>query len=143
MKVDAKTKSQYFILAGERGAELRKLDDVIQKSMPDVPPAPNGGIFYSMISYGLMPYKPKSAKAWGEWPLIMLAVQKNYLALYVCAIDPDGKYIAEKYASKLGNVSCGKSCIRFKKFDDLNLDTLREILSSLNDRYKAGEKLYG
>jgi hypothetical protein len=51
--------------------------------------------------------------------------------------------VAERYASQLGNVSCGKSCIRFTKVDKINLETLKKILVEVNDRYVAGEKLFG
>ena len=49
------------------------------------------------------------------------------MSLYICAIDKDG-YIAEKYKKELGNVSVGKSCIRFKKVEDLNLETLKKVI---------------
>ena len=29
--------------------------------------------------------------------------------------------LAEEYADQLGKVSCGKSCVRFRKLEDLNL----------------------
>ena len=69
-----------------------------------------------MLGYGLMPYKPKSAKETTMWPLIALAAQKRHLSLYVCAVV-DGGYLAEARAGRLGKVSCGKSCIRFTALD--------------------------
>lgn len=143
MKIVARTREEYLAKVGEREPDVRQLDELIQKHAPDLKPTVGGGMYGNMLAYGMMPYKPKSAKEWTEWPLVMLGAQKNHLALYVCAVDPDGKYVAEKYESKLGNVSCGKSCIRFKKFEDLNLETIEEMLGSLNQRYKSGEKLYG
>ena len=47
-----------------------------------------------MLGYGLMPYRPKSAKETTMWPLISLAAQKRHLSLYVCAVV-DGEYLAE------------------------------------------------
>ncbi len=45
----------------------------------------------------------------------------------------DGKeYVAEKYEKKLGKVSVGKSCIRFKKIEDVNLNTLEKVLQIAN-----------
>jgi hypothetical protein len=40
----------------------------------------------------------------GVWPVVALAAQKRYLSLYVCAVV-DGEYVAERYASELGDVS--------------------------------------
>jgi hypothetical protein len=62
-----------------------------------------------------------------DWPVIAIASQKQYVSVYVCATK-DGEYLAEKYKDKLGKVSVGKSCIRFKKLEDVNLDVLREVI---------------
>jgi len=62
-----------------------------------------------------------------DWPVIALANQKNYISIYICAVDK-GEYIAEKYKQSLGRVSVGKSCIRFKKIEDLDLQGLRMVI---------------
>lgn len=62
-----------------------------------------------------------------NWPIIALASQKNYISLYVCAVQ-GGEYIAEKYQNELGQVSVGHSCIRFKRIEDLNLPALKKII---------------
>ena len=77
----------------------------------------------AMLGYGLMPYRPKSAKETTMWPLIALAAQKRHLSLYVCAVV-DGRYLAESRADRLGKVSCGKSCIRFTSLDKVDADEL-------------------
>jgi hypothetical protein len=92
----------------------------------------------SMLGYGEQPYQTKAMKEPGIWPVVALAVEKRYLSLYVSAVI-DGEYVAERYASQLGNVSCGKSCIRFSRVDKINLETLKKILVEVNDRYVAGE----
>jgi hypothetical protein len=81
------------------------------------------------LGYGSFEYVDFK-KQKGQWPVVALASQKNYVSLYVYAIDPDDKarYLAEKYESKLGKVSIGKSCIRFKKLEDLNLETVEKII---------------
>jgi hypothetical protein len=41
----------------------------------------------------------------------------------------DGKYLAESYGKKFGpKVSTGKSCIRFKKIEDIDLNVLEEAI---------------
>lgn len=79
-----------------------------------------------MPGYGVLKYN-NYKKEIIDWPVISLASQKNYISIYVCAVD--GKeYIAEKYKDQLGKVSVGKSCIRFKKVEDLNLETIEKVL---------------
>jgi len=51
--------------------------------------------------------------------------------------------VAERYASQVGNVGCGKSCIRLTNVGKINLETLKKILIEVNDRYVAGEKRFG
>ena len=79
-----------------------------------------------MPGYGSFKYR-NYKKEIIDWPIIALASQKNYISMYVCAVK-DGEYVAEKYKDELGKVSVGKSCIRFKKIEDLNLKTLEKII---------------
>jgi hypothetical protein len=79
-----------------------------------------------MLGYGNFKYKNYKGEVI-DWPTVALANQKNYISLYVCAVD-NGQYIAEMYKDKLGKVSVGKSCIRFKKIEDLNLETLKKVI---------------
>ena len=80
-----------------------------------------------MIGYGLMPYRPRSAKETTTTPLISLAAQKRHLSLYVCAVV-DGGSLAETRADRLGSVSCGKSCIRFTSLDKVEADELSAVV---------------
>jgi uncharacterized protein YdhG (YjbR/CyaY superfamily) len=65
--------------------------------------------------------------------LCALASQKNYLSLYVCEGD-----IVQAHLARLGKVSCGKGCIRFKRLADLNLDAVEMILREILERRKQG-----
>lgn len=80
----------------------------------------------NMLGYGTFPYR-NYKKELIDWPIIALANQKLYISIYVCALE-EGEYLAERYKDKLGKVSVGKSCIRFKKLEDLNLLELKKIL---------------
>lgn len=142
MQGKAKNIDEFWEMAGDRAGELKFLDELIRAEASALPPVKDR-IFYGMLSYGMQPYRTKSGTGASEWPSIMLAAQKNYMSLYICAIDEDGKYIAEKNADKLGKVNCGKSCVRFKKVEDLNLHTLRNILRELNAKTVRGEKFFG
>ena len=121
--VKAKTTKEYFeSLPPERRKALETIHNFIKETAPSLKP----NFLYNMPGYGNFKYKNYKKEVL-DWPTISLASQKNYISLYICAID--GKeYVAEKYKTELGKTSVGKSCIRFKKVEDLNLDTLKKII---------------
>lgn len=119
----ATSNKEYFdMLPEDRKKPLLFLDDLIKKTAPTLKPA----FSYNMPGYGLFNYK-NYKKEIIKWPTIAIASQKNYISLYVCALH-DGGYIAEQHKDKLGKVSVGKSCIRFKKIEDLNLEALKKVI---------------
>lgn len=121
--VGAKSVDEYFeMLAPERRESIEKLDELIQKTVPHQ----KRHFAYNMIGYGSFPYV-NYKKQQIEWPLIALASQKNYMSLYICALN-HGEYLAELHKDKLGKVSVGKSCIRFKRLEDLHLDAVKGLL---------------
>lgn len=134
MKVEATTIEEFFKATGERESALRALDSLIRTTAPLLKPQLHTGMSITMMGYGVFNYKSKSGRE-GTWPIVAIAPQKNYMSLYICAVT-NGKYMAEIYQDKLGKVSCGKSCIRFKKIEDLNTDTVKEILLELERRMK-------
>jgi hypothetical protein len=133
VNVQVNTREEFFKVAGEREAMLRELDSFIQKAAPKIKPVLFGGMTGKWLGYGMMPYQSKSMKEPGEWPVIAVANQKNYISLYVVYVE-NGEYVAEKYKDTLGKVSVGKSCIRFKKFEDLNLDGLNRLIKMVASR---------
>lgn len=121
--VKAKSVKEYFeMLPKERRDAMAFLHKFIQKSAPKLKP----NFLYNMPGYGSFQYK-NAKKEVLDWPIIAIASQKNYISLYVCAVN-SGEYIAEKNKKELGKVSVGRSCIRFKKIDDLNLKTLEKVI---------------
>ena len=121
--VKASSVKEYFdMLPEERREPLEFLHKFIQETVPSLKP----NFLYNMPGYGSFKYK-NYKKDILKWPIIALASQKNYISVYVCAVK-DGEYIAEKYKNELGKVSIGKSCIRFKKLEDLNLETFKEVI---------------
>lgn len=119
----AKSVKEYIAaLTKERREPIEFLHKLIQKTAPSLKPR----FAYNMLGYGSFPYK-NYKKEMITWPVIALASQKNYISLYVCAVK-DGKYLAEKYKRELGKVSVGKSCIRFKKLEDVDLATLKKVI---------------
>ena len=121
--VKAKTVKEYLAaLPAERQEIIEFLHEFIQKASPKL----KSHFAYNMLGYGSFKCK-NYKKEIIDWPTVALASQKNYISLYVCALE-DGEYLAEKYQKDLGKVSVGKSCIRFKKIADLNLPALKKLL---------------
>ncbi len=121
--VKAKTVEEYLkAVPPERTEAVQFLHNFIQKIAPSL----KAHFAYNMLGYGSFKYK-NSKKEMLDWPVISLANQKNYISLYVCAVK-NGEYLAEKNKADLGKVSVGKSCIRFKKLEDLNLKGLEKVL---------------
>jgi hypothetical protein len=119
----AKTPEEYINSIDEpRREEIESLHKFIKRVVPQYPVYLLGG----MLAYGNYHYKYASGRE-GDWCVVGLASQKNYISVYVCASD--GKqYVAEKYKHKLPKASIGKSCIRFKKVSDIDLTVLREVI---------------
>jgi hypothetical protein len=131
----------WFAAAGPREAELRRVDALVQESAPGIDRSLVAVGAGQMLGYGLMPYRPRSAKETTSWPLIALAAQKRHLSLYVCAVV-DGGYLAEDRAERLGKVSCGKSCIRFTSLDRVDTDALGTLLRDAVASTSSGRNEY-
>lgn len=119
------------MIAEPRKGEMQKLHDFIRKTVPKQ----KSFIISGMIGYGPMHYKSKSGRE-GEWAKILIASQKNYISVYVCAVDGD-QYIPEKYKKDFPKASIGRSCIRFKKVEDISLDVLKKVLLE-SEKYGFG-----
>jgi hypothetical protein len=119
----AKTTAEYFKMLQEpRKSDIKALDAFIKKTVPKLKPFMISG----MLGYGKYRYKSSSGRE-GDWAVILLASQKNYISLYACGVH-DGKYVAEAYKKQLPKANIGKSCIRFKKLEDIDLKIIKEIL---------------
>lgn len=119
----AKTVTQYLrAVPAERKQLIEFLHDYIQKAAPSL----KSHFASNMLGYGSFSYRNHKNEPI-QWPVIALANQKNYVSLYVCAVQ-DGKYIAETFAKELGKASVGKSCIRFKQLEEIHLPTLKKVI---------------
>ena len=71
-------------------------------------------------------------------PFMALASQKNHIGFYHMGIysDPDlMKWFTEEYPKHAtGKLDMGKSCIRFKKVDDIPNDLIGELCGKMSAR---------
>jgi len=126
--VNAKSVEEYIaMLNTERREIINALDSLIKATSPSL----KQHFAYNMIGYGSFKYLDYKKREI-DWPIVAVASQKNYVSVYVCALE-EGEYLAEKYKDKLGKVSVGKSCIRFKKISDVNSETLSMIIKKASE----------
>ncbi len=86
-----------------------------------------GGSEQNIIGYGDITYT-NSKKEPVDWFAVGLAQQKDYISVYVNAVQGNS-YITDQYKDKIGKAKVGKSSIGFKKVSDINLEVLLEMVS--------------
>ena len=111
---------------------IEAVHQLVQEAAPDLTPA----MWKNMIGYGTYHFRYASGRE-GDWFVIGLANQKRYVSLYICAAV-NGEYLAEVNADRLGKVSVGKSCVRFTKLANLDLDVVRELVVTADREVAAG-----
>lgn len=77
----------------------------------------------SIVGFGSYHYKYASGRE-GDWPLVGFAPRKANLTLYIMT----GFDQYEALLDKLGKFKTGKSCLYVNKLEDVDLDTLRELV---------------
>jgi hypothetical protein len=86
----------------------------------------------SIVGFGSYHYVYASGRT-GDWPLVGFSPRKQALTLYIMA----GFKKYEDLMSKLGKYKTGKSCLYIKKWEDVDEEVLKELISSSIDYIKA------
>ncbi|MCC6130446.1 MAG: DUF1801 domain-containing protein, partial [Acidobacteria bacterium] len=128
MQSKAPTVDEYLAsLPEDRRAALAAVRDVIRKNLD---PSYEEGMQYGMIGY----YVPHSVYPAGyhcdpkqPLPFAGLASQKGHMSLYLMCVYGDSeqeKWFREEWAKTGKKLDMGKSCVRFKKVEDLALGVI-------------------
>lgn len=118
-------------IAGQRGEEVRQLDRAITEKMPGAGRHLYEGKFWGgseqqIVGYGVADYTNRSGDA-VEWFTVGLAAQKNYISIYVNAVE-NGVYVLGQYKGKLGKVKMGSASISFDSLDDVDYESLMDLV---------------
>jgi len=132
MQSQAATVAEYLAeLPVERRAAVEAVRKVILQNLDK---DYEEGMQYGMIGY-YVPHRiyPPGYHCDPKQPLpfTCLASQKNYLSLYLGCVygdTPLAKWFHEAWKKSGKKLDMGKSCIRFKKADDLALDVIGEAI---------------
>jgi hypothetical protein len=129
----AKTVAEYLAsLPPDRRTAIQAVREVILKNLDDKYVE---GMQYGMIGY----FVPHSVYPAGyhcdpkqPLPFAGLASQKNHMAVYLMCIYGGAeheKWLRVEWARTGKKLDMGKSCIRFKKLDDLPLDLIGRAIA--------------
>jgi hypothetical protein len=142
MQSKAATVEQYLAeLPEDRRATLSKVRQVIRKNLPK---GVAEGMSYGMIGY-FVPHKiyPPGYHCDPKQPLhyASLGAQKNHMSLHLMCFYMNADlqaWLQERFKASGKKLDMGKSCIRFKKLDDLPLDVIGEAVAKVPvDKYIA------
>lgn len=136
MQSKATTVTEYLdSLPEERKAVMLELRDTINKQLP--------AGFEEQISYGMIgwviPHRDYPAGYHCDpklpLPFLSLASQKNFIALYHMGIYSNPEllewFVSEYPKHAKTKLDMGKSCIRFKKMNDIPMELIGELVSKV------------
>lgn len=136
MQSKATTPEDYIKeMPAERQTAFKKLRAVIKKNLPKG--------FKEGMGYGMMGYSVPHSKYPAGYhcnpkdplPFMGIASQKNFIAVYHMGVYADPKLLKwftdahSKASSK--KLDMGKSCLRFKKPEDIPFDLIGELASKM------------
>ena len=107
--------------------DMMKLDQRIVAAMPGATRTLWEGKFWggsdqTIIGYGDYSYT-RSDKKVVHWFINGLALQKNYISVYMHAVE-NRKYLVETFGKNIGKVKTGKSNVSFRSLDDIDIKKL-------------------
>ncbi len=150
MKYDANTPEEYIAqLPEDRIAPFKKLRKTILEHIPEG--------FEEILNYGMPSYVVPHSKYPNGYhcdpklplPFINIASQKNFIALYHMGIYSDPKlldWFTSEYPKYVKTkLDMGKSCVRFRKVDQIPYKLIGELVSKMSvddwiTKYEAAYK---
>jgi uncharacterized protein YdhG (YjbR/CyaY superfamily) len=121
-------------LPADRRAAMQKVREVVLANLPE---GYEECVSYGMIGY-VVPHKlyPAGYHCNPELPLpfVNLGSQKNHMALYLMHVYGDPKteeWFRKAYAATGKKLDMGKSCVRFRKAEDLPLDVIGQVIARM------------
>ena len=127
----ARTVDQYL---KELPPERREVISTVRKVIRDHLPAG----YQETMNWGMISYEvplDRYPTTYNGQPLMYaaLAAQKNHYAVYLIGLYSEGKpagWFAEEFRKAGKKLDMGKSCVRFRKADDLPLDAIGELIAA-------------
>ncbi len=130
MKSNASTVEEYLDeLSAERRDAVSTVREVVLSNLPDG--------YEEIMDFGMITYVvplERFPKTYNKRPLMYaaLASEKNYVSVHLMNIYSDAdtqRWFVDSYKATGKRLDMGKSCVRFRKLDDLPLDLIGEAVS--------------
>ncbi|HEV2331543.1 MAG TPA: hypothetical protein VGV16_00150 [Gammaproteobacteria bacterium] len=141
-KVPVDSLAAYLDFDPDRKADLKRLDKSIRDAAPDLKRhfhagtlAGEPGMRFKMIGYGKFHYMASSGEQ-VAWPVIGIALQKNYISVYVSATRR-GRPLVALYAKRLHALRAGRNNFSFIQFSDLDGDAWSALVTEVGKVFKS------
>ena len=130
MKSTATTVEEYLAeLSPERHEAVSAIRQTVLSNLPDG--------YEEIMDFGMIVYVVPLArvpKTYNGHPLMYAAIssEKNYVSVHLMNVyaDPETtQWFVDSYKATGKKLDMGKSCVRFKKLDDLPLDLIGEAVA--------------
>ena len=136
----AKTADEYIeSLPDDRREAVREVRDTVRANLPE---GFEEGMSYGMIAWYVPLERFPNTYNGEPLGLAALASQKNYISLYLLSVygDPSTEaWFKDRYAETGKLLNMGKSCLRFRRLEDVPLDVIGETIARVDlDSYLAG-----
>lgn len=116
-------------LPPDRKAAIEAVRAVILKNLPA---GYEETAQWGMISYVVPLSRYPNTYNGQALAIASLASQKNYMSLYLMGVyghKPTEEWFRKEFAASGKKLDMGKSCVRFKKLDDLPLDVIGKVIA--------------
>jgi len=129
MRSDATLVEEYLDeLPDDRRTAISAIRDVVNENLPD---GYEEAMSFGMIGWGIPLADYPDTYNGQPLGVAALASQKNHMALYLMGIYADAgleEWFRAQYAERGLKLDMGKSCVRFKRLDQVPLDVVGEVI---------------
>ncbi len=131
--IDAQTPDEYIAaLPEDRREAVRAVRDVVRDNLPA---GFEEGMLYGMIGWYIPLERFPNTYNGQPLGLAALASQKNYMSLYLNSVYGDPRteaWFKDRYTASGKRLDMGKSCVRFRRLEDLPLDVIGDTIARVD-----------
>ena len=147
MQSDASSVEEYLAsLPEDRREAISAVRDVVNANLPK---GYRESMAFGMIGWGIPLEDYPDTYNGQPLGIAALASQKNHMAIYLMGLygsEPEEAWFREEYAKRGLKLDMGKSCVRFKRLDQVPLDVIGEVIAKIPpdlyiERYEASRAM--